>query len=83
VIIFIGLCIYRTMQTAVGVFGNEYKQSSMTSSPPILALEVARDRNVCLIYIRRNVSYIHHRRSNNFMLTIYRYVYVHAGSPSS
>jgi len=76
VIIFIGLCIYRTMQTAVGVFGNEYKQSSMTSSPPILALEVARDRNVCLIYTWRNVSYIHRRLSNNFMLTIYRNVYI-------
>ncbi|KAL9305612.1 putative phosphoglycerate/bisphosphoglycerate mutase, active, histidine phosphatase superfamily [Arabidopsis thaliana] len=48
--------LFRTMQTAVGVFGNEYKQSSMTSSPPILALEVARDRNVCLIYIRRNIE---------------------------
>jgi len=45
------------MQTAVGVFGNEYKQSSMTSSPPILALEVARDRNgVRPPDMRRNVS---------------------------
>lgn len=38
--------IYRTMQTAVGVFGNEDEKPNMTTSPPILALEVARDRNV-------------------------------------
>ncbi|CAH8311417.1 unnamed protein product [Eruca vesicaria subsp. sativa] len=38
--------LLRTMQTAVGVFGNEDKQPNMTSSPSILALEVARDRNI-------------------------------------
>ena len=34
------------MQTAVGVFGNEDNQPNMISKPSILALEVARDRNV-------------------------------------
>ena len=43
--------IYRTMQTAVGVFGNEDKQQNVTSSPSIVALEVARDRNVRLIHV--------------------------------
>ncbi|KAJ4895538.1 Phosphoglycerate mutase family protein [Raphanus sativus] len=37
--------LLRTMQTAVGVFGNEDRLHNMTSSPSILALEVARDRN--------------------------------------
>ncbi|CAN8311871.1 unnamed protein product [Cochlearia groenlandica] len=36
----------RAMQTAVGVFGNEDKQpNGSIISPPILALDVARDRN--------------------------------------
>ncbi|CAL9214360.1 unnamed protein product [Arabidopsis halleri] len=49
--------LFRTMQTAVGVFGNEYEQPSMTNSPPILALEVARDRNgVRPPDMRRNIS---------------------------
>ncbi|XP_010480402.1 PREDICTED: phosphoglycerate mutase-like protein 1 [Camelina sativa] len=49
--------LFRTMQTAIGVFGNESEQPSMTSSPPILALEVARDRNgVRPPDMRRNVS---------------------------
>lgn len=60
--------MYRTMQTAVGVFGNEHKQPSMTSSPPILALEVARDRNVCLIYTWRNVLYIHHQLNKSMLI---------------
>uniref|UniRef100_A0A0D3C8X0 Phosphoglycerate mutase-like protein n=1 Tax=Brassica oleracea var. oleracea TaxID=109376 RepID=A0A0D3C8X0_BRAOL len=34
------------MQTAVGVFGNEDNQPNMISKPSILALEVARDRNI-------------------------------------
>ncbi|KAF2619270.1 hypothetical protein F2Q68_00040576, partial [Brassica cretica] len=34
------------MQTAVGVFGNEDKQQNIPSSPSIVALEVARDRNI-------------------------------------
>ncbi|EOA38808.1 hypothetical protein CARUB_v10011120mg [Capsella rubella] len=49
--------LFRTMQTAVGVFGKESKQARMTSSPPIVALEVARDRNgVRPPDMRRNVS---------------------------
>ncbi|CAA7031074.1 unnamed protein product [Microthlaspi erraticum] len=49
--------LLRTMQTAVGVFGNENEQPNMSSSPPILALEVARDRNgVRPPDMRRNVS---------------------------
>ncbi|KAL0884683.1 hypothetical protein Bca101_008664 [Brassica carinata] len=49
--------LLRTMQTAVGVFGNEDKLHNMTSSPSILALEVARDRNgVRPPDMRRNVS---------------------------
>ncbi|KAF3494506.1 hypothetical protein DY000_02054629 [Brassica cretica] len=38
--------LLRTMQTAVGVFGNEDKQQNIPSSPSIVALEVARDRNI-------------------------------------
>ncbi|WZZ19285.1 hypothetical protein YC2023_112374 [Brassica napus] len=49
--------LLRTMQTAVGVFGNEDRQQNMTSTPSILALEVARDRNgVRPPDMRRNVS---------------------------
>ncbi|XP_013639151.1 PREDICTED: phosphoglycerate mutase-like protein 1 [Brassica oleracea var. oleracea] len=49
--------LYRTMQTAVGVFGNEDNQPNMISKPSILALEVARDRNgVHPPDMRRNVS---------------------------
>ncbi|CAF2260089.1 unnamed protein product [Brassica rapa] len=49
--------LLRTMQTAVGVFGNEDKQQNVTSSPSIVALEVARDRNgVRPPDMRRNVS---------------------------
>ncbi|CAN7019831.1 unnamed protein product [Brassica rapa subsp. trilocularis] len=49
--------LLRTMQTAVGVFGNEDNQPNMISKPSILALEVARDRNgVRPPDMRRNVS---------------------------
>ncbi|KAG2256710.1 hypothetical protein Bca52824_076004 [Brassica carinata] len=49
--------LLRTMQTAVGVFGNEDKQQNIPSSPSIVALEVARDRNgVRPPDMRRNVS---------------------------
>nr|VDD59228.1 unnamed protein product [Brassica oleracea] len=49
--------LLRTMQTAVGVFGNEDRLHNMTSSPSILALEVARDRNgVRPPDMRRNLS---------------------------
>lgn len=51
-------CIYRTMQTAVGVFGNEDKQHNITSSPSIVALEVARDRNVRLIHVEMSCIFI-------------------------
>lgn len=78
------------MQTAVGVFGNEDKQPNMTSSPPILALEVARDRNVCMVDTCRNVLYT---KTNSYhMLSKFRKkyievnnidIYVHAGSSSS
>ncbi|WZZ11362.1 hypothetical protein YC2023_097283 [Brassica napus] len=61
--------LLRTMQTAVGVFGNEDKQQNVTSSPSIVALEVARDRNVRLIHgvrppdMRRNVSELKVKRT--------------------
>ncbi|CAG7868462.1 unnamed protein product [Brassica rapa] len=49
--------LLRTMQTAVGVFGNEDNQPNMINKPSILALEVARDRNgVRPPDMRRNVS---------------------------
>ncbi|KAF2589631.1 hypothetical protein F2Q70_00039889 [Brassica cretica] len=46
-----------TMQTAVGVFGNEDKLQNIACSPSIVALEVARDCNgVHTPDMRRNVS---------------------------
>ncbi|XP_010544050.1 PREDICTED: phosphoglycerate mutase-like protein 1 [Tarenaya hassleriana] len=48
--------LFRAMQTAVGVFGSE-DQSHISSSPPICALELARDRNgLRPPDMRRNVS---------------------------